>query len=164
MTLDEFEKMDKARTQGAWNTSGHDLSDEDCEFINACSYMVPKLIALAVDKKGCGNKIQPRQVPGHAENSTRHNLHKIPVRETRNRRSVWSVTTKSFKGAHFATFPPDLIEPCILAGSPKGGVVLDPFFGAGTTGLVAQRHGRRYIGIELNSEYIAIARKRLEAQ
>lgn len=80
---------------------------------------------------------------------------------TRNRRSVWTVSTKPFKEAHFATFPPDLIEPCILAGCPEGGTVLDPFFGAGTTGLVAQRNGRKAIGIELNPEYVAIAKRRL---
>jgi len=81
--------------------------------------------------------------------------------ETRNRRSVWSVPPSPFKDAHFATFPPKLIEPCILAGCPIGGTVLDPFFGAGTTGLVAQQHGRNCVGIELNPEYIAIARRRL---
>jgi site-specific DNA-methyltransferase (adenine-specific) len=80
---------------------------------------------------------------------------------TRNRRSVWTVTTKPFKGAHFATFPPDLIEPCILAGAPAGGTVLDPFFGSGTTGLVAAKHGRKCVGIELNPEYVAIAKARL---
>lgn len=80
---------------------------------------------------------------------------------SRNRRSVWSVTTKPFKGAHFATYPPDLIEPCILAGAPAGGVVLDPFFGAGTTGLVAQRLGRQWVGIELNPEYAEIAQRRI---
>lgn len=79
----------------------------------------------------------------------------------RNRRSVWTVATKPFKGAHFATFPPDLIEPCVLAGCPVGGTVLDPFFGAGTTGLVAQKHGRDCIGIELNPDYVAIAKDRL---
>jgi len=79
----------------------------------------------------------------------------------RNRRSVWTVATKPFKGAHFATFPPALIEPCILAGCPKGGTVLDPFNGAGTTGLVCQRLGRNYIGIELNEEYLALTRRRL---
>lgn len=83
--------------------------------------------------------------------------------ETRQKRSVWSVTTKPFKGAHFATFPPDLIEPCILAGCPKGGVVLDPFFGAGTVGLVAKKHERRWIGIELNKEYVQIAERRIGA-
>lgn len=83
---------------------------------------------------------------------------------TRNRRSVWTVATKPFRGAHFATFPPQLIEPCILAGCPEEGTVLDPFFGAGTTGLVAQRHNRRWIGCELNPEYAEIARKRIEAE
>lgn len=82
----------------------------------------------------------------------------------RNKRSVWTVATKPFSDAHFATFPPDLIEPCILAGCPNGGVVLDPFFGAGTTGLVAIRNGRRYIGIELNEEYIEIAKQRLTSE
>lgn len=78
-----------------------------------------------------------------------------------NKRSVWTVSTKPFKGAHFATFPPDLIEPCILAGCPEGGTVLDPFFGAGTTGLVAERHGRNWIGCELNPAYIEIAERRI---
>ncbi len=81
--------------------------------------------------------------------------------ETRNKRSVWTVNTKPYKGAHFATFPTTLIEPCILAGAPKGGIVLDPFFGAGTTGVVAKMHGRQYIGIELNPEYVALAEQRL---
>jgi len=80
---------------------------------------------------------------------------------TRNKRDVWVVTTQPFKGAHFATFPPELIRPCILAGCPVGGIVLDPFFGAGTTGLVAIQEGRDYIGIELNPEYVEIAEKRL---
>lgn len=79
----------------------------------------------------------------------------------RNRRSVWTVPTKGFRGAHFATFPPDLIEPCVLAGAPADGVVLDPFNGAGTTGLVALRNGRRYIGCELNPEYAAMAEARI---
>jgi DNA modification methylase len=79
----------------------------------------------------------------------------------KNKRSVWTVATKPFKGAHFATFPPDLIEPCALAGCPAGGVVLDPFGGAGTTGLVAQRNGRRAILCELNPEYAEMARQRV---
>jgi DNA modification methylase len=83
------------------------------------------------------------------------------VTETRNKRSVWTVTTKPFKGAHFATFPQDLIGPCVLAGSPKGGTVLDPFFGAGTTGVVARKHDRDFIGIELNPEYVEIAKRRI---
>lgn len=79
----------------------------------------------------------------------------------RNRRSVWTVSTQPYKGAHFATFPQRLIEPCILAGCPVGGTVLDPFFGSGTTGAVAVEHGRQYLGIELNPEYIALAQKRI---
>lgn len=93
---------------------------------------------------------------------TRLNLSTIGARITRNKRSVWTVTTKAFKGAHFATFPPDLIEPCILAGCPKGGTILDPFFGAGTTGLVAEKFGRDWVGIELNPQYCDIAKNRIE--
>lgn len=82
--------------------------------------------------------------------------------ELRNRRSVWTITTKPFKGAHFATFPEDLILPCVLAGCPKGGIILDPFSGAGTTALVAKKQGRKYIGLELNPEYCEITRKRVD--
>lgn len=85
------------------------------------------------------------------------------INETRNRRSVWSVPTRPFKGAHFATFPEQLIEPCISAGAPVGGVVLDPFMGAGTTAVVAERLGRRWVGCELNPEYAAIAEARIKA-
>lgn len=80
--------------------------------------------------------------------------------ETRNRRSVWSVTTKPYKGAHFATYPPELIRPCILAGCPKGGAVLDPFGGSGTTAQVAIEEGRNAILCELNPEYIDLAHRR----
>ncbi len=79
----------------------------------------------------------------------------------RNKRSVWTVTTEGFKEAHFATFPPALIEPCILAGCPEGGTVLDPFGGAGTTGMVADRLQRNAILIELNPEYAAMAERRI---
>lgn len=79
----------------------------------------------------------------------------------RNKRSVWTVSTKPFKGAHFATFPPDLIEPAILAGCPAGGVILDPFFGSGTVGVVASKFGRKYIGIELNPKYAKMAKRRI---
>jgi DNA modification methylase len=79
----------------------------------------------------------------------------------RNKRTVWTVAPANFAEAHFAVFPPALIEPCILAGSPEGGTVLDPFSGSGTTGVVALRHGRRYIGIELNPQYVEMARQRI---
>lgn len=78
-----------------------------------------------------------------------------------NKRSVWTVTTKPFSEAHFATFPEDLIKPCVLAGCPKGGIIYDPFMGAGTTALVALKYDRKYIGSELNADYIKIAEKRI---
>ncbi len=82
--------------------------------------------------------------------------------ETRNRRDVWTVASQPFSGAHFATFPPKLIEPCILAGCPAGGIVLDPFGGAFTTGMVAQHLNRAAWLCELNPEYIEIGNRRLE--
>ena len=85
-----------------------------------------------------------------------------PDQITRNKRSVWTVSTKPFPGAHFATFPPDLIEPCILAGCPRDGIVLDPFFGSGTVGLVTLKNARHYIGIELNPSYAEMAGNRIE--
>lgn len=79
----------------------------------------------------------------------------------RNRRSVWTVATRPYAGAHFATFPPGLIEPCILAGSPAGGIVLDPFMGSGTTAAVAAKNDRFAFGCELNPEYIELIRERM---
>jgi site-specific DNA-methyltransferase (adenine-specific) len=84
--------------------------------------------------------------------------------KSRNRRSIWSINTQPFPRAHFATFPPELVEPCILASTKPGEFVLDPFFGAGTVGVVCQALNRKYIGIELNQEYIQIASKRLKAR
>lgn len=81
----------------------------------------------------------------------------------RNRRSVWNINTQAFPGAHFATFPPALIAPCIQASTRPGDYVLDPFFGSGTAGLVAQQLDRRYVGIELHREYVALAAERLKA-
>ena len=80
---------------------------------------------------------------------------------TKNKRSFWSITNKPYKGSHFATFPPDLIEPCILAGSRKGDIVLDPFMGSGTTAMVAKQLGRYYIGCELNEDYRKLIEKRV---
>ena len=97
------------------------------------------------------------RVPG----KTNGNMKAVGNTQTRNRRSVWTVTTKPFKGAHFATFPPDLIEPCVLAGAPVGGTVLDPFDGSGTTAGVALKHGRKAILCELNPEYAAMVNQRI---
>lgn len=84
--------------------------------------------------------------------------------ETRNKRDVWTVATAPFSGQHFATYPPALIEPCILAGCPEGRIVLDPFMGAGTTGLVAARLRRYFIGCELNPEYVQVAHDRIVSE
>jgi DNA modification methylase len=83
---------------------------------------------------------------------------------TRNRRSVWTVNTKPYKGAHFATFPTALIEPCVLAGSRPNDIVLDPFMGSGTTAQVAIQHGRQYLGCELNEDYSQLQQERINKQ
>lgn len=85
----------------------------------------------------------------------------VSISDKRNKRDVWIVSPKAVHEAHFATFPEELIEPMIKAGCRPGGVILDPFFGSGTTGRVAIKHGRGYIGIELNEEYVEIEKKRL---
>lgn len=108
-------------------------------------------------KIGCGaSKIN--------ENTIGKSFDKILERNGRNKRSVWTITTKPFLSAHFATFPEDLILPCILASTPPQGIVLDPFMGAGTTALVSKKNGCNYIGCELNQEYINIANKRLSQE
>lgn len=91
------------------------------------------------------------KTPGSGQQSFR------AVRESRNKRDVWSVATVPFPGAHFAAYPPQLIRPCILAGSRPGDTVLDPFSGSGTTGMVATEEGRKYIGIDLNREYLDLS-------
>lgn len=112
--------------------------------------------------KGGGKKLSKNAVFAHRNDT--QNLDKAgeKIWHTRQKRSVWIKSTKPFKGAHFATFPQDLIEPCILAGCPENGIVLDPFFGAGTTGVVAMKHNRKFIGIEINEKYADIARNRLK--
>jgi len=81
--------------------------------------------------------------------------------ERKNKRSVWTIATSKYKGAHFATFPEELVEPCVLSSCKPGGIVLDPFNGAATTGVVALKHGMKYIGCELNPEYVELSEKRL---
>ncbi len=85
----------------------------------------------------------------------------LMIKPTRNKRSVWTVNTKPFKGAHFAVFPEELIEPCILAGAPADGIVLDPFMGSGTTAAMALRLGRQYLGCELNEDYKPLQESRI---
>lgn len=97
---------------------------------------------------------------GSKESRTKSGKQYIPTMR-RNKRDVWAVSTAGFKGAHFAVFPEKLIEPCILAGCPEGGTVLDPFTGSGTTGVVAKRLRRNFVGVEINPEYCEIAQKRI---
>jgi len=117
----------------------------------------------AVSEKPAGNKTHKYVGTGDPKNATKEGLVKLAgVKwETRNRRSVWTAATRPYKGAHFATFPPALIEPCILAGSRQGDIVLDPFMGSGTTAAVAIQHGRQYLGCELNPEYDQLQQDRI---
>lgn len=120
--------------------------------------------AIKEDAKYPNGPVAPEKIKkgvGMHGMHTREGLSKLGARDKRNKRSVWKVTTKPFKEAHFATFPMDLIEPCVLAGSPVDGWVLDPFGGAGTTGLVADKHKRHAVLIEISKDYIEIAKKRM---
>lgn len=125
--------------------------------------------AVAQDKQRV-RKDQPRAMRGMPEHQPNSLNKTYPVKKgtmgtsedgLRNKRSVWTVATRPYHEAHFATFPPDLVRPCVLAGCPAGGVVLDPFFGSGTVGQVCIEENRKYIGIELNPEYVAMAQRRL---
>ena len=121
---------------------------------------------IHVDRVPASRKIAPHATNGAPRIKSNDSYdvalataHLVPMR---NKRSVWPIATKPFKEAHFATFPPKLIEPCILAGCPAGGTVLDPFGGAGTTALVADQHGRNAISIEINPAYAKMAKRRIK--
>jgi DNA modification methylase len=128
-------------------------------------------------REPCSEDMQRRAAKGHTRGangkldlsrqdaSTLRGAHAkaIDASRGRNRRSVWTVTTKPYKGAHFATFPPALIEPCVMAGSRSGDVVLDPFMGSGTTAMVARKLGRKYIGCELNESYGELQDERIRS-
>ena len=120
-------------------------------------------INTAEEQEAKRNKVQHRNnAEEHEAKFVQHNFSKIDkTYEKKNKRSVWTVTTKPYAGAHFAVFPSDLIEPCIMAGAPVGGIVLDPFMGSGTTAQVAQHLGRQYLGCELNPEYKPLQDKRI---
>ena len=110
---------------------------------------------------GFGRGYDAVQKP-RVKNNTSFDAALVEVRATRNRRTVWTIPTQAYEGAHFATYPEKLVEPCILAGCPVGGTVLDIYFGSGTTGQVAQRLGRNWIGIELNQANRSLQDKRLQ--
>lgn len=128
----------------------NEIIKEDSTFKNSKGEFRPNGMA-GIGKKNAGKK-------GFEIRSGLSNMKEQPKR---NKRSVWTITNKPFKDAHFAVFPPDLIEPCVLAGCPKDGTILDPFAGSGTTGVVAQKHNRNAVLVELNDEYTEIAKKRL---
>ena len=116
----------------------------------------------AASFKRSGSK-RNQTIPGQGYGTHRPEREDVAYNETRNRRSVWTVATRPYKGAHFATYPPALIEPCILAGSRPGDIVLDPFVGSGTTAAVAIQHGRKYLGCELNPDYGSLQQERIAA-
>ncbi len=107
--------------------------------------------------RGGGAYTENRCFNNSAEVARESHGNKPNLSMKRNKRTVWNIATDSFKEAHFATFPPKLIEPCVLAGCPKDGIVLDVFMGSGTTAMVAVQNNRKYIGFELNPEYIEMA-------
>jgi site-specific DNA-methyltransferase (adenine-specific) len=110
-----------------------------------------------------GNQTENKKHTGTAGHLGGKTVAELPVRDKKNRRSVWTIATKPYKGAHFAAFPPDLVEPCVLAGAPEGGTVLDPFGGSGTTAGVAVKHGRKAILCELNESYTHLVPDRVRA-
>jgi len=128
----------------------------DNEAIKEPSVSNPK---TAIKARFGGNKYGDSDDPKHATKSG--NIWKPTA--TRNKRDVWVIATQPFKGSHFAVMPEKVAETCVLAGCPEEGVVLDPFFGSGTVGVVALKHNRRYIGIELNPEYVEIAQARINS-
>lgn len=137
-----------AEASGSWNGSTFD-GDRDLT-VRPSTGRGPRNIVGNMSKRGVTRTTEGLNLKTAAEKTG----------PTRNRRDVWTVTTSPYSGAHFATFPPALIVPCILAGCPAGGTVLDPFGGSGTTGDVASGNGRRAILIELNPEYAKLAQDR----
>ena len=101
---------------------------------------------------------QPQSINRHREHGE---IKDADINPLRNKRDVWKINTVPFKGGHYAAYPPKLVETCLLAGCPEGGIVLDPFMGSGTTGMVAAQMGCHFVGIELNSEYTELAYKRI---
>jgi len=116
-------------------------------------------VSEPADKGHAGSRFDTGKTGGHMKGRSQNG--ERDEDGTRNKRDVWTVSTKPYPEAHFAVYPPDLIEPCILAGSAEGDTVLDPFAGAGTTGLVALAKGRDFTGIDLNREYVEMAAERI---
>jgi DNA modification methylase len=132
------------------------LSKSDKYFFDNESIKEPSVTNWEINQK---TRIQRKEATGGAISGGTGE--KISSGNTRNKRSVWTVNTKPYKGAHFATYPMDLIKPCVLAGSKEGDIVFDPFMGSGTTAQVALDNGRKYLGCELNPEYKKLQDERL---
>ena len=135
-------------------------------------FLLSKQPRYFIDRKGLSEEAVVKNAKGipfggkkHAENEFHgggvYSGKEYVATGKRNKRSVWTIGTKPFKGAHFAVMPEALVEPCVLAGSESGDTVLDPFSGSGTVGVVALRHGRNYVGCELNPEYAELSRQRI---
>jgi DNA modification methylase len=135
------------------------LSKSERYFYDAEAVMEP--VAASTIKRLSQPTLHQQEGSDRVPGKTNGNMKAVGRTDVRNRRSVWTVATRPYKGAHFATFPPALIEPCILAGSRPGDIVLDPFMGSGTTAQVALQHGRQYLGCELNQEYKVLQLQRL---
>jgi DNA modification methylase len=120
--------------------------------------------AASITRWARQKKAHPVQDQGHPL-GRRHSMKpdKLIHPLGRNRRSVWTIPPEPYRGPHFAAFPKELVRPCVRAGAPEGGLVLDPFAGTGTVGIVCKEEGRRFLGIELNSSYINMARERMAA-
>jgi DNA modification methylase len=141
------------------------LSKSDRYFFDSEAMKEPAVsgaTGAAASFKRSGSK-REQTIPGQGYGTHRPEREDVAYNQTRNRRSVWSVPVRPYKGAHFATFPPALIEPCILAGSRPNDIVLDPFMGSGTTAQVAMQHGRQYLGCELNPEYAPLQDQRISS-
>lgn len=140
------------------------LSKSDRYFFDSDAMREPAVsnsTGAAASFKRKGSK-REQSIPGQSYGTHRPEREDVAYNETRNRRSVWSIPVRPYKGAHFATFPLDLVEPCILAGSRSGDIVLDPFMGSGTTAQAAQKNCRQYLGCELNITYAALQQQRLQ--
>lgn len=140
------------------------LSKSERYYFDAAAIAEPAMQPEGDPKRSSGRFRQHKQAAIGQNKGKTSTLGANSGKKTRNRRDVWSINTKGFHGAHFAVFPEKLVEPCILAGCPEGGTVLDPFAGSGTTGVVAKRMRRNFIGIEINREYWEIATKRIEKE
>lgn len=123
----------------------------------------PRGSAGCIGNQNSGRRLKTKYGESQDKHHATYSENVYTQKQTRNKRDVWVISTQPFSGAHFATYPEELVRNCVLAGCPIGGTVLDPFSGSGTTGKVAHDLGREYIGIELNPDYVELSLKRVGA-